>query len=728
VDEFGVAEPLIQPQGERRIIVQLPGMRDPERAKEIIRRTAFLEFRLAAPPGLITEVISEIDKALAEIGEMPFSAALTHRQLLTDTGAPHDMVSFSEDDLAWVSSVLQKEEILAVIPEGYSFAMTHSLGEEARKFRNLYLLEEDPVITGALLENAYPSFDEFHRRVIQLEFNRHGGAIMSRISGHAERAYREERKVTILAILLDGIVYSAPFMKVRVDHRPIITGDFTREEAMDLSLVLREGALPAPISTEMEMTIGASLGADSVHAGIMAGIIGLISVALLMGIYYLKAGLIANFALALNFIIILAVLSMLRATLTLPGIAGIILVIGMAVDANILIFERIREEVKGGKIIRSAISAGYQRAFLTILDANLTTLIVAVVLFWFGTGPIRGFATTLSIGILGSMFTAIVVTRLILDLMVRRKSFVGLKMLQLVSAPQIGFIRHRRKAFAFSALAVLVGMVTFFARGEENFGIELSPRGGILLERHFISPVYAGDIRQALGGIGVVGARLQQFDSDKGVLIGTGKGENHEVTVKMIDTQLSEKFLNLFRDDEEFKRTDVIGPVVGREMQQSGVLALIISLILIVAYIAWRFEFKFGIAAVIALIHDVLITIGILSILRVEFNLAVVAALLTIIGYSLNDTIVIFDRIRENSKSMRGMRYAEVVNASINQTLSRTLLTSLTTLLAVVSLFIFGGIAISGFALALIIGIAFGTFSSVFIAAPILVEWQGRKS
>lgn len=729
VDEFGVAEPLIQPQGERRIIVQLPGMRDPERAKEIIRRTAFLEFKLAAPPGLIAEVISEIDEVLAtEEEKMPFSARLAYRQLFTDTGAPHDMVSFSEDDFAWVSSVLQKEEISALIPEGYSFAMTHSLGEAERKFRNLYLLEKEPVLTGALLENAYPSFDEFHRRVIQLEFNRRGGAIMSRTSSHAERAYREKREVTILAILLDDIIYSAPFMKERVEGRPIITGDFTREEAMDLSLVLREGALPAPISTEKEMMIGASLGADSVHAGVRAGIIGLIGIALLISIYYLKAGIIANFALALNFIIILAVLSMLRATLTMPGIAGIILVIGMAVDANILIFERIKEEVKSGRTICSAISAGYQRAFLTILDANLTTLIVAVVLFGFGTGPIRGFATTLSIGILSSMFTAIVVTRLIFDLMARRRSFVGLKMLQLVDAPRIEFIRQRRKTFALSALVLLVGMVSFFARGEENFGIDLSPRGGILLERHFVSPVYAGDIRQGLAEIGVEEARLQQFNNDKGVLIRTGKGEDHELTVQMIDTQLSEKFPGLFIDDEEFKRTDVIGPVMGREMQRNGVLALIIALILVVGYIAWRFELKFGIAAVIALLHDVLITIGILSILKIEFNLATIAALLTIIGYSLNDTIVIFDRIRENLKSRHGKSYTEIINVSINQTLSRTLLTSLTTLLAVVSLFVLGGIAISGFALTLIIGILFGTFSSIFIAAPILVEWQARSS
>jgi SecD/SecF fusion protein len=723
VDEFGVAEPLIQPQGERRIIVQLPGMRDPERAKEIIRRTAFLEFKLAAPVGLISEVISDIRATLAVKNE-EISFPVHHRQELTDIGAPFDMVSFSEDDFALINSVLQKEEILALIPEGYSFAMTHPLGEGERRFRNLYLLEEGPVLTGDLLENAFPSFDEFHRRVIQLEFNRHGGAIMSRISRHAERAYNEEREVTILAILLDDVIYSAPFMKVRVGARPIITGDFTREEAMDLSLVLREGALPAPISTEMEMIIGASLGADSIHAGVRAGIIGLIGIAFLMGIYYLKAGLIATFALSLNFIIILAVLSMLGATLTLPGIAGIILVIGMAVDANILIFERIREEVKSGKAIRSAISAGYQRAFLTILDANLTTLIVAVVLFWFGTGPIRGFATTLSIGIISSMFTAIVVTRLILDLMASRKSFAALKMLQIVDVPRIRFIRHRRKAFTLSALVLFAGMIIFFARGERNFGIDLSPGGGVLLERHFTSPVYAGDIREALIGVGAEGARIQQFSDNKGVLIRIGKGEDYEVTVQAIDAQLNEKFHGLFIDDEEFKRTDVIGPVMGREMQRSGVFALIFALILVVTYIAWRFEFKFGIAAVVALIHDVLVTVGILSILRIEFDLAIIAALLTIVGYSINDTIVTFDRIRENLKSMHGKSYAEIINVSINQTLSRTLLTSLTTLIPMVSLFVLGGIAISGFAITLIIGILFGTFSSIFIAAPILVEWQ----
>ncbi|MCK4261754.1 protein translocase subunit SecD, partial [bacterium] len=736
VDEFGVAEPSIQPEGDRRIIIQLPGMKDPERAKRIIGRTAFLEFKLVADIAIAKEIISKIDKVLKDEEDNPFSSKLRYAPGTTrEEGVAYELIEVLEKDVNWMQSILKEEYIANLVPKRYCFAFSEVREEEGVRYRNLYLLKREAELTGHLLANASPGFGQLNEPIVHLEFKRRGGLIMSKISRRAERQYNEERKVTFLAIVLDGAVYSAPLMKVRVSHSPIIEGNFTQEEANDLSLVLREGALPAPVTIEEERTVGASLGEDSIRAGVRAAIIGLIVVSVFISIYYLKAGLIANFALALNLIIILTVLSGLRATLTLPGIAGIILTIGMAVDANVLIFERIREEIRAGKTIRSGIAAGYGKAFLTILDANVTTLIAALVLFRFGTGPIRGFATTLSIGILVSMFTAIVVTRVIFDLLCRRRRFGQIKMMQLVGVPRISFIPRRKMAFALSGLVILVGMVSFFEKGEAKKGIDFT--GGTLLVRGFEEPVAASRIREALSELGLEGSEIQQFDEGRGVIIRTKMGKGYTTTPQMVDDKLSktaqivddklrEKFGGLLKDPGKFGKTDMVGAKVGRELKKKAIYALAVALVLIVIYIAWRFEFKFAIAAIVALMHDVLITAGFIALTNRQFNLPIIAALLTIVGYSLNDTIVIFDRIREDLKLMRREKYETIINISLNQTLSRTILTSLTTFLCVLSLFILGGEVIHDFAFALMVGIVAGTYSSIFIASPILVEWKAR--
>jgi SecD/SecF fusion protein len=506
-------------------------------------------------------------------------------------------------------------------------------------------------------------------------------------------------------------------MKVEVASNPVIEGSFTKKEADDLALVLRAGSLPAPIKIEEERMVGPTLGKDSVEAGVTAAIVGGILVLVFMGIYYLYAGLIANFALCLNIIIILGTLSYFNATLTLPGIAGIILTIGMAVDANVLIFERIREELKQGKGIRYAIKGGYHKVFSTILDANLTTLITAFILYKVGTGPIRGFAVTLMIGIVASIFTALVVTRLIFDyLTIKWRLLKNLPMLEILKRERFDFISKRKIAYIVSVVVIASGVIVFAIRGNANFGIDFT--GGTLQQIHFENEPDINKVRTSLASVGLKAATISRFGDKKDILIKTDKAYPKEI----------EKTLNeVFADNKaETVRLERVGPTVGKQLRYKALWAILFAMVAICIYITIRFEFRFAICALIALFHDVLVTLGIFSMSARELSLPIIAAILTIIGYSLNDTIVVFDRIREDLQLLKRTSFKDIVNTSINQTFSRTLITSLTTLIAVLSLYFLGGSVINDFALILLIGVIVGTYSSIFIAAPILVEWQKR--
>ncbi|MEA3560480.1 MAG: protein translocase subunit SecD [Candidatus Omnitrophota bacterium] len=575
------------------------------------------------------------------------------------------------------------------------------------------LLQKQVSLSGDSLVDALVKFDQtgFNQPVVGFQLDRKGGRKFARLT--------EQNIGRRLAILLDGVVQSAPVIKEKIPHREgVISGRFTQDEASDLAIALRAGALPAPIKIVEERTIGPTLGKDSIEKGIKAVMYGGISILVFMAVYYLLAGLIANFALFLNLVIILGVLSYFDASLTLPGIAGIVLTIGMSVDANVLIFERIREELKLGKTVRFAITSGYKRAFLTILDANLTTLITALILFKFGTGPIRGFAVTLSIGILASMFTALFVSRVIFDIVTLNRKFTKLRMLRLVKTTNVDFIGKRRMAYLFSAAAIIAGLIGFAYRGENNFGIDFS--GGVLQQFRFQQAVAADDIRNALKEIKLSGSQIQHFGNDKEVIIRTGE-DGHG--------QISLKFKQVFRDNPfELLRVEKVGASIGSQLRIKALTALLLALLGSCIYITVRFEFKFAIAAIAAIFHDVLFTIGVFVLAGREISLPVIAALLTIVGYSLNDTIVVFDRIREDLKLMRKADHRTIINTSINQTLSRTLLTSLTTLLVVLALYLFGGEVINNFAFALMVGVLIGTYSSIFIASPLLLFlWSKKK-
>jgi len=591
------------------------------------------------------------------------------------------------------------------VPDGYELKQLE---------KETLLLHKDAALTGDTLVNAEVKFDQsrFNEPYIALEFNSNGAAVFSELTG--------QNVGSRLAIVLDDKIHTAPRINEKIPQgRASITGRFTVEEAGDTALVLRAGALPAPIYIEEERTIGPLLGRDSIESGIRASLIGVALVLGFMLLYYLFAGIVASIAMLLNFVIVLGALGWFNTTLTLPGIAGMILVIGMAVDANVLIYERIREELSTGKHIRSAVAAGYSKAFTTILDSNITTLIAAALLFKFGTGPIRGFGVTLSIGILASMFTAIFVTRIIFEVVTSNKNFTRLPMLQLFKKTKIDFIGKRWIAYAISAVVLVAGMGIFFARGEKAYGIDFT--GGQVQEYSFAEPVRIEEVRKTLLDIGIKEATIQNVGGKNQILIKTSDD---------VASRINKEFGRSFSDNpSQLLRVEKVGPSIGRHLRKSARLAVLWSLIGILIYVGFRFKnIAFATAGVIALFHDVFVAMGFLALTGRELNITIVAAILTIAGYSINDTIVVYSRIRENLKLYRKASMKEIINMSVNQTLSRTVLTTLTTLLAVCSIFFFGGEVLRDFSFTLLVGIISGIYSTIYIAAPLVIFWHAKRA
>jgi SecD/SecF fusion protein len=498
----------------------------------------------------------------------------------------------------------------------------------------------------------------------------------------------------------------------------MIEGNFTVDEANDLSNILESGSLPAPVSVEEERTVGPLLGADSIRDGVRAAIIGTLLVIGFMIFYYRLAGLVANFALVLNVLIILACLSMFKGTLTLPGIAGLILTIGMSVDANVLIYERIREELHLGKSLRAAIAAGYHRALSAIIDSNLTTIVAAALIFKFGTGPIRGFAVTLTIGLLANLFTAVTCTRVIFELMCDQFDLSKLNFMHIFrKETHIDFIGKRKIFYAASAILIITGIVLFVMRGEKNFAVDFS--GGTLQQYMFDKSVKIDEVRKVLKDIGYGNASIQQYGNPKEIIIRTQEN---------ISTKLSETFKKEMKDNTfQVLRVESVGPAVGKNLRQNALLCLFLGLAGITIYVMFRFDIKYGIAGVIALIHDVFVAIGAMALTHRQFDLTIVAALLTIAGYSINDTVVIYDRIRENLRIVKKGSFTEIVNLSVNQMLGRTILTTGVTMLAVVALLVWGGEVLNDFSFCIFVGFLTGVYSTVYIASPMVISWHRKR-
>jgi SecD/SecF fusion protein len=587
-----------------------------------------------------------------------------------------------------------------------------------------YILEKTPVVSGDELVDSQPVFDQNGRPAVSFRFNPAG----ARKFGD----YTAANVGSPFAIVLDNEVISAPTIQSSIrGGSGQITGNFSIEESTNLALLLRAGALPAKVTYLEERTVGPELGADSIEAGKIATMVAFGAVLVFMALCYGMFGMFANIALVLNVGLIFGLLSLVGATLTLPGIAGIVLTIGMAVDANVLIFERIREELKTAKGVARAIELGYEKALSAILDANVTTFITAVILFVIGAGPVRGFAITLALGIMTSVFTAIFVTRLFVVMWYSRKrprsfSLKGLRLVPTVT--RWDFFRRGRVTFGASVLAVVASLAIFAVVGL-NYGIDF--RGGTTIRTQAVEPVDVAAYRGALAPMGlgdvvitevfdpsfaedqnVASIRIEAQEGDEAVT-----GETL-VAIKAALVDIAPSII--------FPSVESVGPKVSGELIWSAVLAVVAAIGAVLFYIWLRFEWQFALGAVAALVHDVAITIGIFALFGIPFDLSIIAALLTIVGYSLNDTVVVFDRVRENLRKYKKMELGGVLNLSINETLSRTVMTSTTTLLALIALLVLGGDVIRGFVFAMTLGVVIGTYSSVFVASNILL-WLGVK-
>lgn len=655
IDQFGVGEMSIQRQGKENIIVQLPGITDRDRALEIIGKTAHLEFKL------VSDNAEDIKKAL------------------------------------------NNETV-----EGYELKYL----DRERGGREPLLIANEASLAGDTIVNAKTDFSArgFGEPYVSLALNTKGSELFYAVT----QANVGKR----LAIVLDGKVQSAPVIREPIPSgQAQISGNFTVEEANDLAIVLRAGALPAPVVVEEERTVGPLLGSDSIKKGLNAAIIGTILVVGFMIIYYRLGGLVATFALVLNMLLILAALSLFKGTLTLPGIAGLILTIGMAVDANVLIYERIREELALGKTLRAAIASGYHRALSAIIDSNVTTVVAAALIFKFGTGPIRGFAVTLTIGLLANLFTAVTCTRVIIELLCDQFGLSKLTFMHIFSKPtNFDFISKRKICYILSAIFIIGGIAIFAIRGDKNYGVDFS--GGTLQQFLFNEPVKLDKVRDILKDIGHGSAAIQQYGDPKELIIRTQEN---------ITTQLTGEFKKRMTDNPfQILRVETVGPAVGRDLRKNALTSLTLGLIGIMLYVMIRFDLKYGLAGIIALIHDVIIAAGALALTQRQFDLTIVAALLTIAGYSINDTVVIYDRIRENLRIVKKGSFSDIVNLSVNQMLGRTILTTGVTMLAVISLLIFGGEVLNNFSFCIFVGFLAGVYSTVYIASPMVISWHSR--
>ncbi len=785
IDGLGVTSPTIQRLGTSgRILIELPGVKDIERAERNFTTMAQLQFWDAYRGDLFFNFLGQANEVLKPLVETKqdtqevveandsedATADDTVDELLgeatTDSTEVASVVNplldlirgpgyqggpviaqFNIKDKEKVLEYLNKKEIKALLPAQQRYAK-FAFGKPSKdsEIVGLYALvgnrENVPQLSGAVVTDARVNFGPTGKPEVSMQMNAKGAKLWEKMTGEA---YNKQSQI---AIILDDIVYSAP----GVTSGPIaggnssISGDFSVAEADDLANVLRAGKLPASADIISSEIVGPSLGQEAIDSGTMSFIIALIVVLLWMIFYYGKAGGFADIAMLFNILLIFGILSGLGAVLTLPGIAGIVLTIGMSVDANVLIFERIREELAKGKGLKDSIKDGFGNALSSILDANITTGLTALILFIFGTGPIKGFATTLLIGIGTSLFTAIFITRLLIDWYVNRGgelSFSTPITKNLFRNINIEFLKKRKIAFIVSGVLIAVSLGSLFTNKLDQ-GVDFV--GGRTYQVRFANDVNASEISGALSNADIFGSAEAKTFGEANQLKITTKYKVNETGAE-VDEEIRQKlfkglqpyfegmdyakFIDLSDENKQIglMQSDKVSPTIADDIKQASVWAVLGSLIVVFLYILIRFKrWQYSLGAVAAVFHDVLIVLGIFSLtykfmpFNMEINQAFIAAILTVIGYSLNDTVVVFDRIREFFNEHTNWKFDRVVNESLSSTLSRTLNTSLTTLVVLLAIFIFGGDSIRGFMFALIVGVIVGTYSSLFIATPIMYD------
>jgi SecD/SecF fusion protein len=663
VDEFGVSEPVITKEGTDHILVQIPGLSTAqvETARQQLQKVAKLEFRLVHP---------------------------------------------NSDQL-----VRQIQEGATFTPPGY--VILTSIERRSGQPEKL-LVKRRPELTGQDVAGARPVFEQ------------RGYEVSLRLTKAGAEAFRRVTRDNInnrLAIVLDNEVVSAPTIQSEIPNgEAVITGNFTSEEARNLATVM-ENPLQTPVAIDETRTVSATLGQDSIFRGIAAGLAGLAATLIFVLIYYRAAGLVAFVGLAVNGVLLFGAMALFGFVLTLPGIAGIILTIGMAIDANVLIYERLREELEHGKSLRPAIDTAYRKAFSAIVDSNLTTLLKVAILFWLGSGPVKGFAITLTIGIIASMFSALLVTRNIFGWAVKLNLVKRISMLHLIKSKSFDFLGKWRPALIGSVIFLAASIGAFGLRGSSMFNIDFT--GGDFLLVKSATDLSDAQIRSQLAKMGLGNAVIQQETSQQqGQIAHFISIRSPFGTADKIANQLKQGFpaANL-----SVERSEGVGPIMGTQLATTSLFALGIAILGILAYVTIRFEFSFAIGTIVAMLHDLVITLGIFVMVGREFSLVMVGAILTVAGYSINDKIVVFDRIREGLRSGRKGSIQYLMNASINETLSRTILTSGVTLICMLSLLFFGGPVLADFAFTNVIGVIVGTYSSIFIAAPIVLWWSNLR-
>ena len=797
IDQFGTTQPNIQRlEGTGRILVELPGVKDPARVKKLLQSTAELQFWSMYEGSEVLPFLVAANEKLRDIVEAEKPATEDASAIdLSDLNIENDAdstvvaeeVADSTDimntnnplfevfrpwvsesgmslegprvgyalirDTAEVNALLARSEITQLMNtelRGAKFLWNNKPEPESDIIMLLAIKgnrDNAPELDGGVIVDARPDLDEYNRNIVTMAMNGSGAQKWQRLTAEAA-AQTPKRSV---AVVLDNYVYSYPQVQNEIaGGRTQITGNFSQEEASDLANILRAGKLDAPARIIQADVVGPSLGKEAISDSINSFAIALLLVLIYMYFYYSGAGLVANLALFVNMFFIFGLLASFRAVLTLPGMDGIVLTIGMAVDANVIIFERIREELRFGKGLRAAIVDGYKNSNSAIIDANVTTLIVGIILFAFGTGPIRGFATTLIIGILTSLFSALFISRLVFERRLDNKKEIAFSTKTTANwytNINFDFLRKRKVAYGMSTVVVAIGLFSLFTKGL-NLGVDFV--GGRSFQVRFDQPVEVSDVAASLG---------EQFvDADGNSFTPVVKtlGDANQVIITTnyrigetgtaVDEDIESKLYagvngyfveaidpeDFFTDDTEeaigLVGSRVVGPTIADDIKTGAVYSIIFSLIVVFLYILGRFrKWQFSLGAVVALVHDVLFVMGIFSLLdgvlpfQLEVDQAFIAAILTVIGYSLNDTVVVFDRIRENMGS-RKANFLEGVNKSLNQTLSRTFNTSMTTFFVLLVIFLFGGEVIRGFMFALLLGVLVGTYSSLFIATPVMFD------
>ena len=789
IDKFGVTSPNIQLQeGSNRILIELPGVSDPVRVRKLLQGSAKLEFwetydnteiypllenanKLAAstikPTATAdtTKAAPESSK-LAALGKTdttkkdaklaqdqaalakqnPLFALLSPATYQGEDGQtalrPGPVVGFvAQKDTAKVNALLSSPAIKSIIPASIKlFWGVKPVSEESKVFE-LYAIKVSkvdgtPALGGDVISDARDDFDQRGNPEVVMVMNSEGAREWKSITALASSDPNNKKSV---AIVLDNNVYSAPTVQGEIPNGvSSISGSFKVEDTKDLANVLKAGRLPAPAKIVSEYIVGPSLGAESINSGLISTLAGIAVILLFMALYYNKAGWVANVSLIVNLFFLMGVLASLGAVLTLPGIAGIVLSLGMSVDANVLIYERVREEMATGKSLRLAIAEGFKKAMSSILDSNITTFLTGLILYIFGSGPILGFATTLMIGIMTSLFAAIFITRLIFEWMLGKNQNISfsIKATQnLFKDSKFDFITGRRKFYVFSSVIIIAGLISMFTRG---FSLGVDFKGGRSYFVEFKEAVKTTDVRKVLTEEFGTAPEVKTFGSSNEVKITTSylvddNSENADATA-------NEKLiagLKKISSGFEIKDSQKVGPTIANDIKVSAIYAVLFAILVVFLYILIRFrKWQFGLAAIVALAHDVLILLALFSLLNgvlpfsLDIDQAFIAAILTVMGYSINDTVVVFDRVREyiNQHHTKNENLPSVINNALNSTLSRTVVTGLCTMLVLIIIFIFGGEILRGFSFAMLIGVIFGTYSSLFVATPFVVEFIREKT